>query len=52
MVGKVLIASPDRTSPGPYIPTFYQDGQRVRREGGNSNDGTFAVCICMSCTLH
>ena len=32
MVGNVLVASPDLTTLGPYIPTFYQHGDRVSWE--------------------
>ena len=45
MVGNVLAASPDLTSLGPYIPTFYQHRERVSQESGNYDGSLPFACV-------
>ncbi len=42
-MGDMLIANLDHSSPGTYIPTFYQHGERVRQE--TCNDAFLCISI-------
>ena len=41
----MLVASPDLTSLGPYIPTFYQHRERVSQESGNYDGSLPFACV-------